>query len=85
MAVGYDDVVVYLADAREVASAASGAPISGPLGLTLPEGRFSLRFYSPISGMYSPAISLTGGHPATLVLEPFTHDIVLRIARDTGK
>ena len=84
LAVGHDDVAVYLADAREVAAAAAGAPISGTLGLTLPQGRFSVRFYSPISGMYSPAISVTGGRPVTLVLEPFTHDIVLRITRDMG-
>ena len=68
-------------DAREVTDPHAGEAISGPLVLTLPDGRFSVSLYSPVTGEYSPATVWEGGKPARLDLLPFREDIVVRAIR----
>jgi Family of unknown function (DUF6298) len=79
LAVNGQDYVAYLADNREVTEAAAGQPISCTVKLVLPAGRFLVSLYSPVTGEYSPGLSLENG--ATLVLTPFIHDIVIRARR----
>lgn len=75
------EFVAYLADAREVTDSAAGQPISGPVTLQLDLGTYDLSVYSPVTGGYSPAIRLPAGTQATINLQPFQHDIVLRVRR----
>ncbi len=76
-----EDYICYLADAREVEDGNLGEPIAGEVGFELPPGRYRLRLYSPTSGLYSPAKSVEGGRPITVLLEPFRHDLVIRVTR----
>lgn len=76
-----NDYVAYLADAREVTNPSLGQPVAGGLKFTLPAGRFLVRLYSPVGGLYSPAVHVDGGKPAEFDLPPFEHDVVLRATR----
>ena len=75
------DYVIYLADEREVADPTAGKPIGGVIRLSLPAGKFEVSLYSPVSGGYSPAISVEGGHDTVLTLPDFENDIVIRARR----
>lgn len=79
LAVTNRDYVAYLADNREVTDPSAESPIAGTLKLTLPPGHFIVSLYSPVTGESSPAVSLENN--ATLILPPFTHDIVIRARR----
>ncbi len=81
LAVEGQDYIAYLADAREVTDPALGRPVAGQVTFKLPEGSYSLRLYSPLSGLYSPAQAIEGGRKIELQLEPFQHDLVLRVTR----
>ena len=81
LAVQGTDYVSYLADAREVTDADAGQALEGKVVFSLPNGRFSVRLYSPTTGMYSPGILLDGGKDTSLPLPQFRHDIVLRATR----
>jgi hypothetical protein len=72
--------VAYLADGREATESSAGNPISGKISLQLPEGDYRIRFYSPVSGGYSPPQGTKGG-TIELVPDPFEHDLVLRAIR----
>src|SRR5262245_52241206 len=73
----------YLAYAREVADMKSGEAIQAKLLLHLSAGRYDGRFYSPVSGNYSPALTLSSDGKAEIDLPAFRHDLVFRI-RKTG-
>ena len=73
--------MIYLADEREVADPTAGKPIGGAIRLSLPAGKFEVSLYSPVSGGYSPAISVEGGHDTVLTLPDFENDIVIRARR----
>jgi hypothetical protein len=75
------DYAAYLADRRELTDPSAGEPVSGPVSVTLPEGKFLVSLYSPVSGMYSPIFTLEGGRRVTIDLPPFQEDIVLRVQR----
>ena len=81
LAVPNRDYVIYLADSREIADPSAGKPIGGKVALRLPTGTFSVRLYSPVSGEYSPGITVEGGKAATLDLAPFEQDVVIRAVR----
>jgi hypothetical protein len=72
------ECIAYLADDREVADADAGQPIDGKLEIKLPGKRYIVRFYSPVTGEYSPGIGVEGGAAVTVELPSFTHDIVVR-------
>jgi len=77
------EFVAYLADDREVTDPQAGHPISGELSIRLPEGRFLASFYSPTTGLYSPAIPVHGdAKDVTLHLPPIEQDIVLVVKRE---
>ena len=78
------EYVVYLADAREVADSNAGKPVQATLRLPLPEGRYRVRLFSPMSGSYSPAVWLDGGGKAELDLPPFHEDLAIRVSRVDG-
>lgn len=80
-AVDGKDYVCYLADAREVTDGDAGEPIAGEVSFELPQGQYLLRLYSPTSGLYSPAQAVEGGKKVSIPLEPFQHDLALRITR----
>ena len=89
-----EDLCVYLADERELASArgleddlvdrGAGQPISGRLELDLPAGRYTVSAFDPRTGLSSPGIELAGGAGARLELPTFVHDLALRITRAGG-
>jgi hypothetical protein len=92
-----EDIVIYLADEREVTAAHftmmkdagvdlatspnAGESISGSLTLDLPDGQFEVACFDPVTGLYSPGISISGGAGVRLALPTFTHDLVVRIRR----
>jgi len=75
------DYIAYLADGRELTDPSAGEPVSGPVSVTLPSGRFRASLYSPVSGMYSPIFFVEGGQRVTIDIPPFQNDIVLRVQR----
>jgi hypothetical protein len=81
LSVGDRDYAAYLGDGREVTDPAAGRPISGKLAFSLPRGRFAVRFYSPATGGYSPAMAVNGGQGVALEAGPFQDDIVVRATR----
>jgi hypothetical protein len=74
------DYVAYLADSREVTDPRAGEPLSGTLKLALPDGKFEVSLFSPVTGQASPGVIVDGGS-ATLVLPTFLQDIVVRAKR----
>ncbi len=77
------EFVAYLADDREVTDPEAGHTISGDLSIRLPEGRYLASFYSPTTGLYSPAIPVQGDpKEVTLHLPPIEQDIVLVVKRE---
>jgi hypothetical protein len=77
------DYVAYLADGREVSDPEAGRPMAGTLTFSLPAGTYTVRFFSPQSGMYSPGVRVSGGDNIRFELTPFEHDIVLRATRES--
>jgi hypothetical protein len=77
------EYVAYLADDREVTDPEAGHPISGELSIRLPEGRYLASFYSPTTGLFSPAMPVQGDpKEVTLRLPPIEQDIVLVVKRE---
>ncbi len=74
------EYVIYLADAREVDHPAWGTNCKGQLVLNLPKGSYTAKLYSPVTGRYDKARSLTGGK-VVLELKPFQHDLVVHIEK----
>jgi hypothetical protein len=76
------DYAAYLADARELTDPSAGEPLSGPVSLALPQGKFRASLYSPVAGMYSPEFRVDGGRRVMIELPAFQQDIVLRLQRE---
>jgi hypothetical protein len=85
------DYAIYLADERELMSARDlgddplqspdvGARISGSITFQLPPGDYSAACFSPETGLYSPALTISGGE-ITLPLPDFHHDLAVRIRK----
>jgi hypothetical protein len=72
------DYNAYLADKREVADRTAGEPVSGNIELSIPPGRFRVRYFSPVDGSYHGEFVVVGGKPMTVDLPAFRHDIVVR-------
>lgn len=81
LAVAGRDYVIYLADSREIGDPSAGKPIDGRVALVLPPGTFLVRLYSPVTGEYSPGITVQGGKTNTFDLAPFEQDVVIRAIR----
>jgi hypothetical protein len=75
------EFVAYLADSREVTDASYGSALSGAVTISLPQGRYLARLYSPVTGEYSLGIEVTGNRNVEVNLPEFKHDIVLRVIR----
>lgn len=71
---------IYLADEREL-DQDEGQPIQGSLQLDLPAGKYLLSCFDPKTGVYSPALAVTGGDDLQFSLPSFTHDLVVVISR----
>ncbi len=78
LAVGGEDYCIYLADGREREVSDCGQPIGGTLCFELPAGVFTVSAYSPSTGVYSPALRLSGGD-TELEVPVFTHDTLIRV------
>ena len=73
-------VHVYLADAAEYDSPEYGRLIkNSELVLDLKAGEYKTDAYSPVTGMFSPAITVKLGNGAPLYLPDFCHDIIIRL------
>lgn len=81
LAVDGEDYCVYLADERELEETGAGNPIRGEIAFDLPVGSYRLACYSPMTGLYSPELAVTGGENQCYTLPEFQHDIVVRIRR----
>jgi uncharacterized protein DUF6298 len=75
------EYIVYLADAREVTDPAAGQAIGGPVSFPLDPGQYEASFYFPLTGAHSQPIPIRGGGRVRIELQPFHHDIVLRVSR----
>lgn len=81
LAVPAEDYCVYLADARERDDRGAGEPIKGDLLLNLPRGAYEAACYSPVTGLYSPAVPIRGGQGVRVRLPEFCDDLVVRLRR----
>jgi len=75
------DFAVYLADDREWDEPDCGSPLGGELPLQLETAHWLVSCYSPVTGLYSPAVQVEGGANARVSLPAFEHDLVLRFTR----
>ena len=75
------DYCIYLADERELGEAGAGEPIRGQIALALPPCAYEAACYSPVTGLYSPALTGLKGGEIRLPLPAFQHDLVVRITR----
>lgn len=80
-AVEGEDYSIYLADERELNEEGAGEPIQGEVIFALPPGKYKIACYSPVTGLYSPTLTLKGGEEVKFGLLDFEHDIVLRIKK----
>jgi hypothetical protein len=78
LAVKNKDYAIYLADDREVTDPNAGKNLGGPVRISLPSGKFEVSLYSPVSGLYSPTITIIGGNDVVFTLPAFENDIVIR-------
>ncbi len=76
-----EDYSIYLADDRELGDEGYGEPISGKVELNMPPGSYLASLYSPVSGMYSPVVEMSGGESAMVNYPSFMHDLAIRIRR----
>lgn len=81
LAVAAEDYSLYLADERELDEPSVGEIISGEVICDLPEGEYELACFSPLTGLYSPWITLQGGQNTCLRVPDFNHDLLIRIRR----
>jgi hypothetical protein len=81
LAVGNEDYCIYLADERELDAPGAGDPLRGMITVDLPEGSYRVAAFSPVTGLYSPALDVTGGPKTRLLVPEFSHDLVIRINR----
>jgi len=72
------DYVAYLADSRELGEPGAGDAISGSITLSLPAGNYDVSLYSPATGLYSPAITVTGGGKISVAIPQFKQDLLIR-------
>ena len=72
------DFIAYLADGREVTDPSAGDVITGSVVFTLPSGEYDVSLYSPVSGEFSPAVTVKGGTSTEVALPSFHEDIVVR-------
>jgi hypothetical protein len=77
-----EDYCLYLADERELDEPGAGEPIRGEIVCDLPPSRYRMACYSPVTGLYSPALDVEGGRALRLSLPPFEHDLVVRITSE---
>jgi len=78
-----EDYCIYLADDREWEAEGAGSPIEGGIAFELPDGSWESACFSPVTGLCSPWMSLSGGGAKRVVLPAFEHDIVVRIRRSS--
>ena len=82
LAVDGEDYCIYLADEREQDEPGAGEAINGAITVDLPAAKFLVSCYSPVTGLYSPAITISGKEETRILLPEFHHDIVVRIRRE---
>ena len=86
------DICIYVADGREHLTARdlpdylpgrtdAGAPITGELVIDVPEGTYHISLFDPKTGVCSPAVRQNFSPKVSLFLQPFVHDVVVRLAR----
>jgi len=75
------DYSIYLADNRELSDETAGTEITGDLVFDLPEGKYKIAALSPVTGLYSPSVSLSGAKTVRFSVPAFKQDIVMRITR----
>ncbi len=77
-----DEKLIYLADGRELAEDQAGQPVVTSLRLPLPAGLYSIRLYSPVSGLYSPVQRMESQGRIQISLPAFEQDLVVRIQKE---
>ena len=79
LAVTGKEYAIYLADERELIEPGAGESIQGSIHLSLPAGPFRVAAFSPVTGLYSPWSTISGGPDTRILVPEFSHDIVIRI------
>jgi hypothetical protein len=80
-AVAGKDYNIYLADERELIDRNAGQPIRGNIRFDLPAGEYEIRSYAPETGLYSPAITISGAKNLQYSIPECKGDVVVRITR----
>jgi hypothetical protein len=78
LAIAGRDYVGYIADSREITDAAAGSPVQGEITVRLPEGNYSMDFYSPVSGKKLDSKKIKGGDIG-IRPDAFRQDLAFRI------
>jgi hypothetical protein len=73
------EVVIYLADRREINEAGHDELRAGELAFSLPAGAYQARLYDPATGTYGDRVWELDGGSTSIVLEPFVHDVVVHV------
>ena len=76
-----EDFCIYLADQREIGEPDAGKPIAGRVTALVPKGSYRVACYSPVTGVYSPAVTLSSAGALDLEVPSFVHDIAIRITK----
>lgn len=86
------DYSVYVADAREYAGIRAldadegdreaGEPVGGTMVIDLPDTMMAFSIFEPTTGLRVKRQLIRGGPETRVELEPFQHDIVIRLAID---
>ena len=75
-----NEFCIYMADEREWQNPGYGKIIhNGKLELKLPPATYRARFFTPVTGLYSPGFRLECKGSIRLDLPDFTHDMTLRL------
>ena len=78
MAIPGRDYVGSMADSREITDTAAGNAIQGKIAVRLPEGNYSLHFYSPVTGEEFDSRMIKGGD-INIRVDAFKQDLAFRI------
>ncbi|MHC4644944.1 MAG: DUF6298 domain-containing protein [Planctomycetota bacterium] len=81
LAVPDRDYCIYIADGRELQEPGAGRDVQGDIVFDLPDGCYQMACFSPVTGLYSPWLSLAGSKTVNIQVPTFQHDIVIRIRK----
>ncbi|WP_165822382.1 DUF6298 domain-containing protein [Paenibacillus montanisoli] len=76
------EIHIYLADERELAEGSGESIRHAEISFKLPAGACRVSYFSPVSGLPSPSITVQGGGEVCLKLPEFRHDLLVRVTSE---